>query len=450
MAKYERIKEKYSSSGPNRPNLGDFLQEAGGGKYSVAAWLDETRFEYELVEAGIPKRVVPVFHDKLSGIDSVFVELSIEYVFHDERINPRAVSARIRGLIDEFLDRRPQLHVALAWGQVADGRLRVQVFDGQHKAVAQLLLGIHTLPVRLFLNPDVNILLQANTNAGTSLRQVAFDKATQRSLGSKIFWEKIDEYRKATGRDEEDLGFSEQELLKFFAGEHREIRRYVVDDVRVAVIHSPENRLKTYVEFGGRAKEKPLSYSTIEKTIFSMFVRKDPLPTRMDFRLEIGENPRQLEKQQLVQLMNIIAEEIFEGNYDFDMGSDRVEERLRRDETVPDGHLRATRMAREETFYNWLRYVRDLIRRYFLMRGEVVDDAELFERKFPPELWDLVRRLILGLAKLPLWVNHSLSSTIFGGKQNYDFWKVIFETGKSPAGQTILAKPLNIDELIVP
>lgn len=450
MARYERIKDRYSTTGPNRPNLGDFLSEAGGSKYLLSARIDGTAFEYELVETGVSKRIVPLFRDKLANMDSVFVELPVEYIFHDERINPRAVSARIRGLIEEFLDARPQLHIALAWGELTDGKLKVQVFDGQHKAVAQLLLGVHTLPVRLFLNPDVNVLLQANTNAGTTLRQVAFDKATQRFLGSQIFWEKVDEYRRATGREEDDLGFSEQELLRFFAGEHREIRRYIVDDVRVGVIHNPENRLKTYVEFGGRAKDKPLSYSTIEKTIFSMFIHKDPLPTPMDSRLEIGENPRQLEKQQLVQLMNIIAEEIFEGKYDFDIGSDRVEERLRRQEDVPDGHLRATRMSREEVFYNWLRYVRDLIRRYFLMRGQVVEDDDLFERKFPPELWDLVGRLIRGLANLPLWVNHSLSSTVFGGKQNYDFWKVIFETGKSPAGQPVLARPLNIDELIKP
>jgi hypothetical protein len=49
---------------------------------------------------------------------------------------------------------------------------------------------------------------------------------------------------------------------------------------------------------------------------------------------------------------------------------------------------------------------------------------------------------------LPLWVNHSLSSPVFGGKQNYDFWKIIFETGKTQTGLQVLAKPLNLDALI--
>jgi hypothetical protein len=100
-------------------------------------------------------------------------------------------------------------------------------------------------------------------------------------------------------------------------------------------IHHPQNRLKAYIEFSGRAKEKPFSYSTIEKTFFSTFIRKDPLFTPMNLRLEIGENPRDLEKQQLVEPMNIIAEEIFKGQYDFDLGTDKVEEKIRKGENIP-------------------------------------------------------------------------------------------------------------------
>jgi HNH endonuclease len=448
MARYERTKDLHSDKGPNRPNLGDFLIEIGGGKYEISANVNRDTFEYALSELGIAKRVVPIFHDKLSGMPSVYLELPVEYVCHDERINPRAVGARLRGLVEEFLDGRPQLHVALAWGEIKNGKIKAQMFDGQHKAVSQILLGNRNLLVRLFLNPDVNVLLQANTNAGTSLRQIAFDKATQRFLGSQIFWEKVDEYRKATGRQADDLNFSEQDLLKFFKGEHREIRRYIVDDMRVGVIHHPQNRLRAYVEFSGRAKDKPLSYSTIEKTFFSTFIRKDPLLTPMNLRLEIGENPRDLEKEQLAELMNIIAEEIFEGQYDFDLGTDKVEEKVRKGENIADGHLRATRMSREEVVYNWLRYVQHLIKRYYLMGGKIIEDAELFEHKFSPELWGLIRKLVMNLAALPLWVNHSLSATVFGGKQRNDFWKTIFDTGTTQGGQQVIARPLNLDELI--
>lgn len=76
----------------------------------------------------------------------------------------------VRGLIEEFIHRRPQLHVTLAWWSPESGdEGKVQVFDGQHKAAAQILLGVKELPVRIFVRPNLNVLLEANTNAGDKL-----------------------------------------------------------------------------------------------------------------------------------------------------------------------------------------------------------------------------------------------------------------------------------------
>jgi len=55
---------------------------------------------------------------------------------------------------------------------------------------------------------------------------------------------------------------------------------------------------------------------------------------------------------------------------------------------------------------------------------------------------------IKNLAKLPLWKDRSMASTIFSGKNNYDFWKNIFETGKTTDGVSVLLKPLNFVEMI--
>jgi len=48
--------------------------------------------------------------------------------------------------------------------------------------------------------------------------------------------------------------------------------KYILDDARIGIIHHPENKLKDFVEFSGKEGEKPLSYSTIEKTAFSLFI----------------------------------------------------------------------------------------------------------------------------------------------------------------------------------
>src|SRR5262249_57509439 len=43
------------------------------------------------------------------------------------------------------------------------------------------------------------------------------------------------------------------------------------------------------------------------------------------------------------------------------------------------------------------------------------------------------RRWPASLTALPCWVDKNLSSTVFEAKQNRDFWKRVFETGKTPS-----------------
>lgn len=106
----------------------------------------------------------------------------------------------------------------LAWLSSANGKSAVHVFDGQHKAAAQIMLGAKALPVRVFIDPDADTLITTNTNAGTTLKQVAFDKSVQRHLGSTLYHDRIDRYRRETGRKDDDLAFSERDLVSSLSG----------------------------------------------------------------------------------------------------------------------------------------------------------------------------------------------------------------------------------------
>lgn len=451
LSKFNKIRNKCLKE--NRgANLSDILSEYGGSKYEISLEYreDENLVKYSLNQLGDNKLFEEkVYLDKLSNFKYFFAMVPIEFIFHDDKINPRSIGQNISKLIKEFFLRRPQLHISLGWINAENNQTaKIKIFDGQHKAAAQVLLGARELPVRIFLNPNIEVLLTTNTNAGTTLRQVAFDKSIQRHLGNALYIDRVQRYQREHNLSSDDLSFSERDLVNYYKGESKEMKRYILDSVRDAITHNPANKLKDFIDFGGRGKEKPLSYSTIEKTFYSFFIYQETLDTPITYLLEEGENPREIEKEQILNLMNIIADEIFLGKFDLDLGTYKIENRIQKGEDIPESHLIAYRMSKEEILYNWLRYVAQIIKNYFILQGKPIQENKLFQYRFPESLWGRIRIFILNLSKLPLWVNKELSSTVFGGKQNYEYWQTIFETGKTPQGYQVLATPLNLMDMI--
>jgi hypothetical protein len=163
------------------PNLGDLLTKAGGGTHKLGFKLNDKTLTYSLDALGDNTlHSVPVYEDDLSGFRYFFARMPIQYLAHDDHINPRSIGANISKLVEEFHQKRPQLHVSLAWMRSEGCLSAIHVFDGQHKAAAQIMLGVRSLPQRVFIDPDPDTLITTNTNAGTTLRQVAFDKSIQR------------------------------------------------------------------------------------------------------------------------------------------------------------------------------------------------------------------------------------------------------------------------------
>lgn len=373
----------------------------------------------------------------------------LQYLHHDDRINPRSIGSNIRGLIEEFQKKRPQLHVGLAWwAPDDDGAGEVKIFDGQHKAAAQILLGAKELPVRVFVRPDVNVLLQANTNAGGKLRQVAFDAAVMRHLGSSLYAERVRQYKSMRGLAEDDYSFSEQDLVRFFRGERREMERYIIDAQRDGVTHDQSNRLLEFVEWSGKGADRPLSYTTIEGSFFREFLFKKALDTPIDEGLEQGTNARVLEREQMVRMMSMFADTFFVGKWDPETGGRQLESRVQKGESIPGDHLRAWRIAREEVLANVLRWIRLVIANYYAYTAKVVREDRMLQSRIPDELWSRIANFLEALSALPCWIDKNLSTTVFGPKQNLDFWERVFTTGVAPTGVRILAEPLDLNSMI--
>jgi hypothetical protein len=239
-------------------------------------------------------------------------------------------------------------------------------------------------------------------------------------------------------------------MVKLFRGEHRELIRYIVDAVRDSITRDKENKLMDFVEYAGKGTEKPLSYSTVDKSFYSEFLYMKPIDAPLSAGLDTGTNLRGLERQQMIRLMSMFAEVFFVEQWDPEVTGRKIEDRLLKGEPIPLPHLRAWRVAREEVLINILTWVRFTMENYYAFNQEMVDKERLMQRRHPEGLWSTLGTVLRNIGDLPCWVDTKLAQTIFGGKPNRDFWKKIFADGVSPTGIRVLARGLDLKSLITP
>lgn len=150
----------------------------------------------------------------------------------------------------------------------------------------------------------------------------------------------------------------------------------------------------------------------------------------------------------MIILMNLFAKTFFIGKWDSDMGGRRLENRIQKGERVPDEHLRAWRISREEVAVNVMRWVRLVIENHNAVTGKLVESNRLLLEEFPDSLWGNIERFLNNLSLLQCWTDVELSSSVFGPKQNRDYWSSVFQTGRSPNNSSVIARGLNLQEMI--
>ena len=441
LAKLEDIKSNVPKN--KQATLADVLKAYDGGKYDFKYKIEGNKIQYAYNELGTEVYEAPIYTDHLSGEKTAFIEVPIEYIHHDELINPRGINNSISLLVKEFYKKNPQLHLSLA--RIDNGKIKI--FDGQHKAVAQILLGTRKMALRLFIKPDIERLIETNTNAGSKLKQIAFDKSIIRQLHNTLLNEKIIEYQESHNLSSDDYSFSEQELVEYFKGERGNVRQYIINSQKDNITRG--SKLTDYIDFEGKGKEKPISYSAFEKTFLSLFINpKTILNTPMNDKDD--ENPRVLESTQLKKLCDILAETIYIGKFDDSIGINRIEQQIinKKDKDITDNHLIAYRVSKEEILVNWLKIISNIIKSYFLNTGVDFDDENLFQQRIPEQLWINIENFVKNFIALPVWKDRNLASTIFSGKSNYDYWATIFKTGNTSEGTPVLAGPINFQEML--
>lgn len=424
------LDEALSELSPERQEVGYIIQD----KQITISWTDgnspKTETYQMLEEPGTPPA------------KSFLARIPFVCLFHDNEINPRSI-VDLEPMIEEFYRGYVQLQPSLATlsSEGPEGKSQILVFDGQHKAAAQLYARRKRLFVRVFVDYNKNKLKETNFRAHTKLAQVHFPQLINDRVGSDLFIEEYDKFRLSADpqRDSERAFFQrhlDKSLKSEFNGYFKNYLRYEVLTGRAG---REDNKLLAFTEtVTSRAKKFPLSYDTLLKSFLQhMLLLKS---TREP--MEITEKFRKLERENLIRIMNMFVEEVLANNrFDFDLGIFRLEERLANNpETVPDTHLRAYRMCRQSAMTIWTLELKRAMAVLLNTRQKYTDSSWPEERPLWVEIahhdWDQIRKMLCATRDHKVWGergNPDIVNALKSTRQKD--WKDILLKGRLPGRQ---------------
>lgn len=299
LAEYrDRLAMRAFFAGAGKRKLDDVLRERLGergfgqpvstevGSSAVVLYLEDRKVE------------TPLLLCPSTGERYFYASVPVSLVRNDSELQPRPLEPERLWELYRHLLVHAQLQPSI--GRVVDGQLLL--FDGQHKAAAQVWAGRDAIDCKIYVAPDVRRLKETNLAAHDKLRQMPFYTSTLLEKYAQVASEDWEEFLLTSGPKTEAafVDFMRAKANLTRAESVKRVRSMIYRDI----LDDPENRLREYIAEENRTRENPLTMYRLEKTFFSEFIAPPPL----NDEFESDGYHRDEERQNFVRVMNLVIE----------------------------------------------------------------------------------------------------------------------------------------------
>jgi len=427
-------------------NLGDALTEffSTRNRIKVKFNEDRTMITINYIENRESRQLsFPIIEDSIDkSIKSFVGMIPFSIIFHDQTVNPRSI-VDLEPLIEEFYHKNPQLFPSLAMLETdVDGNGTINVFDGQHKAAAQLYNRSQNLFLRVFINADKTKIKRTNLRAHTIVAQIHFPQLVSDKVGHDLFKIEFEPFiDKVDIEKGSEFSFIKQEDM------NEEYRKYLCNYYRYNAIINQDgerNKILDFVEtISARSKKYPISYDTLSKTFLNLIYSK---PAQI--KLKESVHFRKLEFTNLWKIMEIFTEEVLESKFDTERGIFKLEERLLDDpDSIPDNHLIAYRLCRRSAMVIWMGQFSKALALMLKTHRKYKDNNWANEKKLWVEMnendLNHIRKMFMVIKDHNIWktkTNKEVLSAL-GSTKQVD-WDEMLINGKLPGREGKLFEPL--------
>lgn len=333
----DRLALRRFFEGARKRRLDDLLQDKlGQGEFGkpVSFSLEENEavVRFDGNEARAPLLVCPATEETY-----FFASVRVAFIRNDVELQPRALEPERVWELYRHLLRHTQLQPAVA--RLVDGVL--MVFDGQHKAAAQVWAGRSAIDCKVYVDPDVRRLKETNLSAHDKLRQMPFYTSTLLEKYAGMASEDWDEFLLTPGPKTESafVGFMRTKADLSRPEAIKRIRSLIYKDI----LEHRDNQLRDYIAEENRTRENPLTMYRLENTFFAEFIAPPPL----DDEFESEAYHRDEERENFVRLVNLIVERVLADRW--------------APERKDAGHTFAARVFSAGALRAWVPFLRDAL-----------------------------------------------------------------------------------------
>lgn len=335
---------------------------------SVILYFDDTDHTY------------PLYTCPTTGWAYFYATLPVEHIRNDKSLQPRALRQNSLWNLYRHFQSNTQLAPSICR---MDKQGTLLLFDGQHKAAAQIWAGHLTVECKVYLNPNERDLKETNLEAHGKYRQMSFYSHELMKKYADIFGEDWSDYMETEGEK------SEQGFFKFLINSRDRTKSQARNEILLAmhneIVDDPNNKLSAFLSEKNRSRKQPLTFARIKKTFLKYMLVPPPIPDEFESDTDF----RKQEKLNLVRFLSIIAEEGLDGRWNPER-DDAMHARTQR--VFGAGSVRAWTILLRDTINTHLRHYTEDERLRFFYRHISQDDFEYFQdfvrKLFSHKIWD--------------------------------------------------------------
>jgi hypothetical protein len=335
--------------------------------------------------------ILPLYNQRIKGTDNYyfFCEADIKYLENDDKIQLRPLEPKILSLIFN-LKQAVQLLPSL--GRLDQDSKTIKIFDGQHKAVAQIIGNNRDkIMCLVFVNPDVDKLRIVIYQAHTDFVQQRYKKSHIDAKLADIYKQKIISYREKVGNP--NANYSEKDILN---GESKaSISNFLLSSI-LQEIQQERSFIRDYAaQSRSEQKKHPVLWQSLER-IIKIFCNLGPVDETSDSE----KNYRSDEIDNICFILDQIEEFSIKNKWD-------------PENPDSESHLLSRTYFYRTAFNNWIDTLQEALKFALeLMYDKKIYNAICYQVKFSPEVRSRFSNIIKKLFEHPLWVKREIQNEI--------------------------------------